>query len=155
MTYQLLSIIHIAGAILVLGCGIAAALCMAAAHRSKDAAIALRVNSAAILAVRLVAGTAVLVLPVSGFMLSRQTGVYFTDLWLFLSIVLFFLAAALWLPVMWMQIRMRSLAAQAAETGRHLPELYHHLFRRWFFFAIPAFVAVSTIIWLMIAKPTL
>ncbi|TMV77990.1 DUF2269 family protein, partial [Thioclava sp. BHET1] len=58
-----------------------------------------------------------------------------------------------WLPVVWLQIRMRNLAIAARDAGRPLPEGYHHLYRWWFAFGFPAFAAVLAIIWLMLTKP--
>ena len=55
--------------------------------------------------------------------------------------------------MVWIQTRMRDLAAKAADTGADLPRAYHTLFGWWFAFGIPAFAAVSAIFWLMIAMP--
>jgi uncharacterized membrane protein len=57
------------------------------------------------------------------------------------------------LPVVWLQWRMRDLAAAAAAAGEPLPEAYHRLFRTWFALGFPGFGAVMAILWLMIAKP--
>ncbi len=65
------------------------------------------------------------------------------------------MAGAWWLPVVWMQGRMRTLAQAAAEAGEPLPAAYHRLFRLWFAFGFPAFAAVVAIFWLMIARPDL
>jgi uncharacterized membrane protein len=62
---------------------------------------------------------------------------------------------AFWLPVVWMQMRMRDLAAAAVKTGAPLPPSYHKLFRTWFAFGVPAFAAVLAIFWLMIARLSL
>ena len=75
--------------------------------------------------------------------------------WIALSILLYLVTGAFWIPVVFMQIRMRDLAQAAARTGRALPVEYHRLFRRWFAFGFPAFGAMLAIIWLMIAKPAL
>jgi uncharacterized membrane protein len=76
--------------------------------------------------------------PITGLLLARSIGWSLKDGWL---------------PVVWMQIKMRDLAHTAAETGRDLPAQHHQRFRRWFACGIPAFLAVLTIIWLMLAKP--
>jgi uncharacterized membrane protein len=60
-----------------------------------------------------------------------------------------------WLPVVWMQIRMRDLAAVAARAAQPLPRQYHGLFRIWFAFGFPAFAAVLAIFWLMMTRPTI
>lgn len=61
----------------------------------------------------------------------------------------------MWLPVVWMQLRMRDLAAAAAEAKAPLPAEYHALFRRWFVLGFPAFASVLVIFWLMIVRPQL
>jgi uncharacterized membrane protein len=52
-----------------------------------------------------------------------------------------------------MQMRLRDLASDAARNKAELPRAYHKLFWWWFAFGFPAFGAVITIFWLMIAKP--
>ena len=69
------------------------------------------------------------------------------------SIALYLFTGAFWLPVVWMQARMRDLAnAAAAAAGTPLPDAYHRLYRLWFAFGFPAFFAVLAIFWLMIAR---
>lgn len=72
-----------------------------------------------------------------------------------LSIILYAFTGAFWLPVVWMQMRMRDLAAAAAGNDASLPRAYHLLFRLWFAFGFPAFGAVLGIFWLMIARPNI
>jgi hypothetical protein len=45
--------------------------------------------------------------------------------------------------------------AHAAADNQPLPAEYHKLFWTWFVFGFPAFGAVLTIFWLMMAKPQL
>jgi uncharacterized membrane protein len=59
-----------------------------------------------------------------------------------------------WLPVVWMQLRMRDLAGAATAKQESLPPAYFRLFWWWFAFGFPAFAAVLTIFWLMIARPS-
>jgi uncharacterized membrane protein len=44
--------------------------------------------------------------------------------WLVWSIGLYLLAGACWLPVVWLQIRMRDIAADAAKRDVELPPVY-------------------------------
>ena len=71
------------------------------------------------------------------------------------SLVLYAIAGAFWLPVVWMQAHMRDIARVAAAKGEPLPPAYHRLFRLWFAFGFPGFGSVLAIVWLMIAKPDL
>ena len=65
---------------------------------------------------------------------------------------LFLLAGACWLPVLKLQVMLRDEAGRAASVVA-LPRRFHTLFRWWFALGIPAFAAVFTIYWLMVAKP--
>jgi uncharacterized membrane protein len=76
-----------------------------------------------------------------------------TEGWLATSLVLYAVAGLFWVPVIFMQMEMRNLARAAAEKGQALPPRYFVLFRRWFWFGIPGFGSVMTILYLMIAKP--
>jgi uncharacterized protein YbjT (DUF2867 family) len=57
--------------------------------------------------------------------------------------------------VVWMQMRMRDLAAQATHESTSLPPEYHRMFWMWFAFGFPAFASVLGIFWLMIARPSI
>ena len=64
-----------------------------------------------------------------------------------------FIAGICWLPVVWMQIKMRDMAKVALETGAELPQFYWHLDRWWMIAGTLAFPAVVVIFYLMVAKP--
>jgi uncharacterized membrane protein len=99
--------------------------------------------------------SAVIVQPITGALLAQAVGWPLSEGWIVLSLGLYVLTGAFWIPVVWMQHRIRDLAAQAAASGGALPEAYHRLFRAWFICGFPAFAAVLAIIWLMLAKPAL
>ena len=73
--------------------------------------------------------------------------------WVMLSLLLYVLVGAFWLPVLWIQVKLRDYAVAAANSGEALPDAYYRLFRIWFACGIPAFLAVLVIIWLMLARP--
>ncbi len=89
----------------------------------------------------------------TGVLLAHYIGYSLLEGWIVLSIALYILAGAFWLPVVWMQRRMRDLAAGAAAGHAPPPREYHRLFWTWFAFGFPAFGAVVAIFWLMIARP--
>jgi len=68
-------------------------------------------------------------------------------------LVLYVVTGVFWLPVVWIQLKMRDHARTAVTEGKALPQSYYHHFRVWFAFGFPAFFAVAAIIWLMLAKP--
>ncbi len=97
--------------------------------------------------------TAAILQPVSGYLLARHVGWPLHEGWVAWSLALYVVVCAFWLPVVWMQIRMRNLAIAARDASMPLPAAYHRLYRWWFAFGFPAFAAVIVIIWLMLTKP--
>jgi uncharacterized membrane protein len=76
-----------------------------------------------------------------------------TSTWLLWSIILFFVAGAAWLPVVWMQIQMRRMAQTSLANGSALPDLYWTYLRGWVALGIVAFVALVIVFYLMVLKP--
>jgi uncharacterized membrane protein len=155
VTYSLLKYLHVIGATVILGTGSGIAFFMLMAHLSRDAAFVARTASIVVLADMVFTATAVAAQPLTGFLLSREMGFSLSDGWLVASLALYCVAGAFWLPVVWIQIKMRDLAAAAASADKPLPPAYDRLFRLWFAFGFPGFGSVMLIIWLMIAKPSL
>ena len=143
------------GATVIFGAGSGIAFFMLMAHLSGDAAFVGRTARVVVIADLIFTATAVVLQPVTGWLLMRQTGATFSDSWIQVSLALYLIAGAFWLPVVWMQARMRDLALTAAAAGGPLPAQYHRLFRLWFLFGIPGFGSVLAILYLMIAKPVL
>jgi uncharacterized membrane protein len=151
--YLALKYLHVLGAAVLLGTGAGIAFFMLLAHRTGEARTVAAVTRIVVIADFLFTATAVVAQPITGVLLARAAGHSLTDGWIMLSTLLYLVTGAFWLPVVWVQMRMRDLAAAAAREGCALPEAYHRLFRLWFACGIPAFTAVLAIFWLMIARP--
>jgi uncharacterized membrane protein len=107
MLYLILKYLHVIGAMLLLGTGVGIAFFMLMAHRSADAGHIFRTARTVVLADFLFTATAVVVQPVTGVLLARELGLPLRESWLLVSIALYAVAGAFWLPVVWMQMRMR------------------------------------------------
>ncbi|MBB4256098.1 MULTISPECIES: DUF2269 family protein [unclassified Bradyrhizobium] len=153
MLYFVLKYLHIVGAAVLLGTGSGIAFFMLAAHLGGKPSVIAGVARIVVIADFIFTATAVVAQPVTGSLLVLHVGYSFWEGWIIWSIVLYLITGALWLPVVWMQIRLRDLASIAAAKGSPLPPEYHRMFWLWFAFGIPAFTAVAAILWLMIAKP--
>lgn len=153
MTYFVLKYLHVIGATVLLGTGAGIAFFMVAAHLTGEAVKAAAVARIVVLADFAFTATAVLLQPVTGGLLAMTAGYRLGEGWIVLSILLYLLTGAFWLPVVFMQMRMRDLAEAAALADASLPAAYHRLFWTWFAFGFPAFAAVLAIFWLMIARP--
>lgn len=155
MAYLVLKFLHVVGAMVILGTGAGIAFFMLMAHLSRDAAFVARTAGVVVVADMIFTASAVVAQPVTGYFLIRETGLSITNGWIVVSLALYAVAGVFWLPVVWMQMRMRDLAQTAATLGEALPAAYHRLFRWWFAFGFPGFGAVMAIVWLMIARPSL
>ena len=86
--------------------------------------------------------------------LAHMAGYPMHSRWLVGATVLYLIAGACWLPVVWMQIRMRNWANAAIIAGDEtLPPGYWRYLRMWTALGVPAFIALVIVFWLMIAKP--
>lgn len=128
---------------------------MLMAHRSRDAFIIAHTAGIVVLADLVFTATAVVLQPITGIALAWRLGWSLSEGWIALSLVLYVLTGLFWLPVVWIQIRLRSYAQTAVATKTGLPEPYFRLFRIWFICGVPAFLAVLTILWLMISRPAI
>jgi uncharacterized membrane protein len=155
MLYLVLKYLHVVGATVLFGTGAGIAFFMLLAHRTGRPDIIAAVARMVVIADVLFTATAVVAQPVTGVLLAREAGYALSEGWIALSILLYLVTGAFWLPVVVMQARMRDLAAEAARAGAVLPPAYHRLFAWWFAFGFPAFAAVLAIFWLMIAKPVI
>lgn len=154
MTYLVVKYLHVLGAIVLIGTGTGIAFFMLMAHRSGEPAFVARTAATVVRADFLFTATAVVAQPVTGLLLADLTGYALTEFWILAAIALYVVTGLFWLPVVWMQMRMRTLAEAAVREGRDLPDAYHRLFRLWFAFGFPGFGSVMLILWLMIAKPS-
>ncbi|HEY8578506.1 MAG TPA: DUF2269 domain-containing protein [Beijerinckiaceae bacterium] len=151
--YFVLKYLHIVGASVLLGTGAGIAFFMLVAHLQGKPAVIAGVARIVVIADFVFTTTAVIFQPITGIALAWSVGYSLWDGWIFISILLYIVTGAFWLPVVWFQMRMRDLAEAAVARGEPLPPAYHRFFWTWFAFGFPAFGAVAAIFWLMIARP--
>ena len=151
--YLLVKLAHIIGATVLFGTGAGIAFFMLMAQRTRDPALIAHTAGVVVLADTLFTATAVVLQPFTGLALAHLAGWRLDSLWILASVGLYVLTGLCWLPVVWIQIRLRNLAREAAAAGEALPPAYHRLWRVWFALGFPAFGAVLGILWLMLAKP--
>lgn len=145
--------LHVVGAAVLLGTGAGIAFFMVMAHRTGKPALVAHTATIVVVADLAFIATAVVLQPATGLALAYLAGWQLTQGWLVASLALYVFTGLCWLPVVWIQVRMRDLARDADQEGTALPEAYHRLFARWLALGVPAFVSVLAIVWLMVAKP--
>lgn len=151
--YDIAKTLHLLSAAILFGAGLGTAWFMWRADRSGEVAHVAATARAVVLADWIFTAPAVLFQPLSGLWLVHLVGYPLTESWLLWSYLLYALAGACWLPVVWLQIRMRDLAAAAVARGESLPPQYHRYLGLWFALGWPAFIAVIAIFHLMVTKP--
>jgi uncharacterized membrane protein len=150
-----LKVIHILGATALFGTGLGIAFFMWMANRTRDAAAIAHTASVVVIADVVFTATAAILQPVSGAFLALAIGYSLRESWIAMSLALYVLIGACWLPVVWVQAKMRDVAHAAVQAGTALPPRYHRLFRIWFALGWPAFIGIIAIFVLMIVKPVL
>jgi len=149
--YVLARLVHILSACVLFGSGAAIAFFMLMAWRSGERAGFALAARHVVLADWLFTASAVVIQPLSGIALAQLAGWPLTAPWLLASYGLYGFIGACWLPVVWIQYRVRNLLAAA--EGEAVPPKVHRLMRIWFVLGWPAFAALIGIFVLMITKP--
>lgn len=152
-TADVLRWLHVIGACVLLGTGAGIAFFMLMAHLTRDPHVIAHTARVVVIADLLFTATAVVAQPITGYLLARTLGWPLGEGWIVVSLALYVVTGAFWLPVVWIQARLRDLALEAAHNRTDLPPRYDRLFRIWFAFGFPAFFAVLAILWLMLARP--
>ncbi|WP_064711586.1 DUF2269 family protein [Rhizobium bangladeshense] len=155
MPEQWLLLAHVIGATVLFGTGAGIGFFMVMAHRTRDPSLIAHVAGTVVIADTLFTATAVILQPVTGYLLARSIGWDLAEGWITLSLLLYVVTGLFWLPVVWIQIRLRDLARAAATSESALPPSYYSLHRIWFACGFPAFFAVIGIFWLMLMKPSI
>ena len=151
--YAIVKTIHVISSTLLFGTGIGSAFYMLVASLQREPRIVAFVVRWVVVADWVFTTTAVIVQPVSGLWLAHKAGFPLGSTWIAASIALYLVAGACWLPVVWMQLRMRQMAREAAASGAPLPVRYRAFFRAWVALGIPAFASLVAVFYLMVAKP--
>lgn len=152
--YFLIKTIHIISATILFGTGLGIAFFMFRSWSTEDLrekSFALRT---AVLADYLFTAPAAVLQPATGAWLIWNDGLRWTDEWLVATYLLYAIAAACWLPVVWIQLRLKRMVAASLRSGTLLPPAYHRLFRVWFALGWPAFIGLIAVFFLMVLKPS-
>jgi uncharacterized membrane protein len=153
MDYVTVKWLHILSSTFLFGTGVGSAFYLLLASLSRDVRAIAVVSRHVVLADWLFTTPTIIIQPLSGFYLMHITGFQMSSRWIVWSLALYAVAVACWLPVVWIQMRMKQVAREAVEKNRDLPREYWRYFRLWVALGIPAFFAFVAVFYLMVAKP--
>jgi len=151
--YLLLKTLHILSSTLLFGTGLGSAYYALRAWLSQDVRVIAVTFRHLVTADWLFIATTAVFQPLSGLGLAHLAGWPLSQSWLLWSIGLYVFAGLCWLPVVWLQIRLRDLAIAADSAGQPMPPLARRYMTIWFCLGWPAFLAFMAIFYLMVAKP--
>src|SRR4051794_30700122 len=111
--YLALKLVHILGATVLFGTGLGIAFFMLMAHRTGEPATIAATARIVVIADAIFTASAVVVQPLTGWAMALLIGST-SHFWIRATLVLYVLVGLCWLPVVWIQIKMRDLAVAAA-----------------------------------------
>jgi uncharacterized membrane protein len=145
--YLWIKLVHILSASVLFGTGMGTAFFMFKAYLSKnDEAIAVTTRNV-VMADWVFTTPAVVIQLVTGLWLTDKLNISFTSTWFIAVIGLYILVGICWIPVVWIQIRIRDLIAGGANRDD-----YRKLMRTWIALGVPAFASILILFFLMVAK---
>ena len=153
MVYLWIKVLHVVSATILFGTGLGIAFFKVTADGSGNVKAMRVVGERVVWADWLFTTPAIVVQAVTGVALARIAGFQLSSGWVLAAIVLYCIAGACWLPVVWLQIRMRDLARAAEQAQAAVGERYWRYARLWFWLGVPAFAAVLGVFVLMVLKP--
>jgi uncharacterized membrane protein len=152
MDLLIVKYLHILSSTFLFGTGVGTAFYLLFISRTRDARVVAVVARYVVIADWLFTATTIVFQPLSGLYLAHRLHIPLTTPWLYWSIVLFVIAALCWLPVVWLQMRLRDIAVASARAGEPLPLRYAAYLGYWAALGVPALLSFLAIFYLMSSK---
>lgn len=152
--YLLYKLIHILSSVALVGVGAGSAFYLFFTLRTRNVEAIASVSRLVVIADWCFTTPAIIVQPLTGYLLMQTLGFTFEMAWIKWTLALYALAGICWLPVVWLQIRMRDIARDAQASHGALPPLFWRYAKYWELLGYPAFIAMVVIYWLMVFKPS-
>ncbi len=151
--YLIIKTIHIISATILFGTGLGIAFFMFRSLFTTNIHEKFYAARNTVLADYLFTLPAVIAQPASGVLLIMLGGYEWTDAWLLWSFALYLVAGLCWIPVVFIQIKLKNLVKLAIENDTPPPVQYNTLLKLWFILGWPAFISLVIIFFLMVLKP--
>src|ERR1700751_3386853 len=143
--------VHAIGASVLFGTGLGIAFFLSKAHRTGHSGVIAVVARFIVIADFVFIAVAALLQPLSGFALAWAIGLSpLNESWIVASLWVYALVGLCWLPMLFLRMRIRDVAREAAIKSEPLPKRYYRLYRICFWLGWPAFAGVLAIFALMI-----
>ena len=145
--YLWIKLVHILSATILFGTGLGTAFFMFKAYLSKNDQ-AMRITTKTVVMADWIFTTPAIVIQLAtGLWLTEKLNIPFDSSWFIAVVSLYALVGICWIPVVWIQIRIRNLIANGESRDR-----YQRLMRIWVALGVPAFSSVLLIFYLMVSR---
>jgi len=124
MDYFLVKWIHIISSTILFGTGLGSAFYMFMANRSKEKSFIHFATKYVVIADWVFTTPAVIIQLGTGLWLMHLTGRSFDEKWILQALILYVFVGLCWLPVVWMQIKMRDIVQTSILEKTNLPKNY-------------------------------
>jgi len=151
--YFVIKTLHILSSTLLFGTGLGTAFFMLMSYYSENIQSKLYAAKTTVIADYLFTTPAIIIQPITGIWLAHASGIALDEAWLLWVYVLYGVAGICWVPVVFIQLRLRRVIQDCVVQSSPLPTSYYKLFKIWFFLGWPAFLSLVAIFYLMVAKP--
>jgi uncharacterized membrane protein len=152
--YAAVKTLHILSATVLFGTGLGIAFFFWMGGRSGDDRAAFFAARTTVIADFIFTLTAVVAQPLTGAYLVWHAGFDPWSRWLIETYALYALAGACWVPVVFIQARIRDQLRSKLAGGEFDVKRYDRLRRWWFLLGWPAFLSLVVVVHLMVTKPS-
>ncbi len=150
MIFLVLKLIHIVSAIILFGMGLGTVFYKIMADGSGNHDAIAMTSRHVVQADWWFTTPTVIIQPVTGILMAYQLSMPLSENWLLLTFLLYGLTGICWIPVVYLQIKMRNIATQTLAQKLPLPAQYYSYSKIWIWLGVPAFFAMMGITTLMV-----
>jgi uncharacterized membrane protein len=152
MEYLVVKWLHVLSSTVLFGAGVGSAFHLFAATLQRHTGAVAGATRNVVIADWLLTLPTAIFQPLSGLWLVHLMHVPVSTPWIAWSLALYAVAMACWIPVVFIQFRLRDHAARALASDSGLSPSYRKLFAAWVILGFGGLFSFAAIFWLMVAK---
>jgi uncharacterized membrane protein len=145
--------IHVLSSVLLVGTGLGSAFYLYFAHKGGNQRAIIEVIQLVVKADHWFTLPTAIIQPVTGAWMLSILQIGFAQQWIVWAAAFYLIAACCYIPVYFLQLRMRHIALESGKNQQALPQIYWQYARYWEWLGYPAFTAMLAVFWLMVFKP--
>jgi uncharacterized membrane protein len=153
MLFNWIKVLHVISAAVLFGTGIGTVVYKMLANRTKNIEIISLATNHVVRAGAIFTAIAGFIQPISGLVMIVIKPYPVTMLWVFGSIIGYFVAALFWFPASYIQVKLCSIAKTSCNQNTKLPPHYYSYYKIWLALGWAAFISLIAVFFLMSNRP--